>query len=110
MRSTRLVQALVALPLVLFALTACGDDATAPTSGDGGSETTDSGGRDGAEPVDIEAVDLCTLVSDETLAGANLSAADGVAKEWVYYSNACVYGEDKPRRLIVLVDDAGPAI
>ncbi|HEY9412413.1 MAG TPA: DUF3558 family protein [Jiangellaceae bacterium] len=107
MRSTRLVQALVALPLVLLALTACGDDSTAPTSGDGGSETTDSGGGNDAEPVDIADVDLCTLVSDETLAAANLSAADGVAKEWVYYSNACVFGEDKPRRLIVLVDDAG---
>lgn len=107
MRSTRLVQALVALPLVLLALTACGDDSTAPTSGDGGSETTDSGGGGGDEPVNVEDLDMCSLVSDETLAAANLSAADGVAKEWVYYSNACVFGEDKPRRLIVLVDDAG---
>lgn len=107
MRLTRLVQALVALPLVLFALTACGDDdSTEPTSGDGGSETTESGGGGDGESVNVEDVDLCTLVSDETLAAANLSAADGVAKEWVG-SPACVYGEDLDRRLIIVADYTG---
>lgn len=100
---------LVILPISLLLLAGCGDNGGDDTaSGDNGSESSDSadggGGDEGSTGGGLdESTDLCSLVSDETLAASNLSPADGVQKEWVY-GPSCVYGENLDRRIIVQVD------
>ncbi|MBC6447445.1 hypothetical protein [Actinokineospora xionganensis] len=55
----------------------------------------------------LDGKDLCSLVTEETLAIANLKTSDGVRKKWVHYPAACVFGEKKDTRVIVIAEYDG---
>ncbi|SDI47124.1 hypothetical protein SAMN05192558_104316 [Actinokineospora alba] len=75
------------------------DSAGDPLSSAGGNQPTEAP----AAPKGLNDKDLCSLVTEDTLAIVGLKPADGVLKKWVHYP-ACVFGEKKDTRLIVLAD------
>ncbi|WP_436497110.1 DUF3558 family protein [Actinokineospora sp. HUAS TT18] len=75
------------------------DSETDPSSSSGGTTAP-------AAPKGLDGKDLCSLVTDKTLAIAQLKSTDGVRKEWVA-SPACVFGEKKDTRVIVMASYSG---
>lgn len=78
------------------------DRADDPWSSSAGTTTTETSDA----PKGLDGKDLCSLVTDETLAIAELKSSDGARKKWVT-SPACAFGEKKDTRVVVMASYHG---
>ncbi|WP_158564147.1 DUF3558 family protein [Jiangella anatolica] len=108
-----LKRTLVLLPISLLLLAACGDDDGGTGSDDSASPqapaseaapSDDAGSDDDSAGALDQSTDLCSLVSEETLAASDLTAADGSQRDRAGLP-ACVW-DSLDRTIAVAVDFA----